>query len=91
MDFLIQELGKYRLALIKLEAKEHGCKGQKQINDFVINYLYSLAVYANDDRTWDKFGDLSDKHIEKFLDKAEEYKDDEWFVMSYEEFWENKE
>ena len=86
----MNELGKYRLALIKLEAKEAGCKGNKEINDFVINYLYSLAMEANDDKVWDIIGDLSDKHIRKFLNKVEEYQDDEWFCMSYNEYWDNK-
>lgn len=90
MPFGIHELGKYRLALIKLEAKEHGCKGAKAINDFVINYLYSLAVYANDDRAWDMLDDLSDKHIKKFLTKVEEFADDENFVGAYNEYWDNK-
>jgi hypothetical protein len=73
-----------------LEAKENGCKGAKEINDFVINYLYSLAVAANDDKVWDMLDDLSDKHIRKFITKAEEYKDDSNFAIAYNEYWDNK-
>lgn len=87
MEFKLSSLSKFELAVLTEEAKTAG----KDVNAFMAEYFFNLAMCANDDLVCDTIADLLDKHIEAFESRFDEFEDDESFCIAYTEHYQSKE